>query len=166
MWPQGVLLLGVSVNLGAMAMKRLLTTSQTSWTRTSPLDVSIISSTYFLGYCEEPYSSAKVIVCVFLAPQKGIYIYIYIIIMIINKYILYIYIFNPWKILFCNLRFLEIYNNIHQAVKKMEWNWKSKMRQNTDKNVWLKMCVCIWVWVYVWMRVFKLSQARNLKRWL
>ena len=45
-------------------------------------------------------------------------IYIYIIIMIINKYILYI--FNPWKILFCNLRFLEVYNNIHQAVKKME----------------------------------------------
>ena len=29
--------------------------------------------------------------------------------MIINKYI-----FNPWKILFCNLRFLEVYNNIHQ----------------------------------------------------
>ena len=38
--------------------------------------------------------------------------------MIINKY--YIYIFNPWKILFCNLRFHEVYNNIHQAVKKME----------------------------------------------
>ena len=28
--------------------------------------------------------------------------------------------FNPWKILFCNLRFLEVYNNIHPAVKKME----------------------------------------------
>ena len=28
--------------------------------------------------------------------------------MIINKYILYI--FNPWKILFCNLRFLDVYN--------------------------------------------------------
>ena len=40
--------------------------------------------------------------------------------MIINKYILYIYIFNPWKILFCNLRFLEVYNNIRPAVKKME----------------------------------------------
>ena len=38
---------------------------------------------------------------------------IIIIIMIINKYILYIYISNPWKILFCNLRF-------RQAVKKME----------------------------------------------
>ena len=35
-----------------------------------------------------------------------------IIIMIINKYILY----NPWKILFWNLRFLEVYNNIHQVV--------------------------------------------------
>ena len=41
--------------------------------------------------------------------------------------------FNPWKIFFCNLRVLEVYNNIHQAVKEMEWNWKSKMRQNTDK---------------------------------
>ena len=27
-----------------------------------------------------------------------------------------------WKILFCNLRFLEFYNNIRQAVKKMESN--------------------------------------------
>ena len=41
--------------------------------------------------------------------------------MIIYIYI-YIYIYNPWKILFCNLRFLEVYNNIRQAVKKMEWN--------------------------------------------
>ena len=38
--------------------------------------------------------------------------------MIINKYVLYI--FNPWKILFGNLRFHEVYNNIRQAVKKME----------------------------------------------
>ena len=34
--------------------------------------------------------------------------------------ILYIYIFNPWKILFCNLRFHEVYSNIRQAVKKMK----------------------------------------------
>ena len=40
--------------------------------------------------------------------------------MIINKYILDIYIFKPWKIL-CELRFREVYkHNIHQAVKKME----------------------------------------------
>ena len=39
--------------------------------------------------------------------------------MIINKYILDIKIFNRWKI-FCDLRFLEVYNNIHQAVKKIE----------------------------------------------
>ena len=51
-----------------------------------------------------------------------------------NKWIYIIYIFNPWKILFCNLRCHKVYNNIRQAVKKMEWNWKSKMRQNTDKN--------------------------------
>ena len=38
--------------------------------------------------------------------------------MIINKYILYI--FNPWKILFCNIRFLEVYKKIRQTVKKME----------------------------------------------
>ena len=31
-----------------------------------------------------------------------------------------IYTFNPWKILICNLRFHEVYNNIHLAVKKME----------------------------------------------
>ena len=30
------------------------------------------------------------------------------------------YIFNPWKILFSDQRFLEVHNNIHQAVKKME----------------------------------------------
>ena len=30
--------------------------------------------------------------------------------------------FNPWKILFCSLKFLEVYNNIRQAVKKMEGN--------------------------------------------
>ena len=29
----------------------------------------------------------------------------------------YKYIFNPWKILFCNLRFLVVYNNVRQAVK-------------------------------------------------
>ena len=39
--------------------------------------------------------------------------------MIINKYILYIYII-PWKTLFCKLQFHKVYNNIHQAVKKME----------------------------------------------
>ena len=96
-------------------------------------------------------------------------IIIIIIIMIINKYILYIYIFNPWKILFCNLRFLEVYNNIHQAIKKMEWNGKSKVRQNTDKtSMSVSMCVYMGVGVCVgmWMRAFKLSQARNLKHWL
>ena len=30
-----------------------------------------------------------------------------------DKWIYIIYIFNPWKILFCNLRFLEVYNNIY-----------------------------------------------------
>ena len=45
-------------------------------------------------------------------PYIYLYIYIYL--------ILYIYISNPWKILFCNLRFYEVYNNIYQAVKKME----------------------------------------------
>ena len=39
--------------------------------------------------------------------------------MIINKYILYIYLIHG-KYFFCNLRFLEVYNNIRQAVKKME----------------------------------------------
>ena len=36
--------------------------------------------------------------------------------MIIDKYIFYIY-FNLWKILFCNVRFHEVYNNIHRAFK-------------------------------------------------
>ena len=98
-----------------------------------------------------------------------------IIIMIINKYIFYIYIFNSWKILFCYLRFHEVYNNIPQIVKKMEWNWKSKMRQNTDKKpLGFRLCVVVSVWVYVgvrvcvcvWMCVFRKSQARNVKRWL
>ena len=85
--------------------------------------------------------------------KESIYIYIYIYIMIINKYILYI--FNPWKILFCNLRFLEVYNIIRQAVKKMEWNWKSKIRQNADKKpLRFRLCVV----------VSMLSQAWNLKR--
>ena len=40
--------------------------------------------------------------------------------MIINKYKLDIYIFNPWKIFF-DLRFHEVNKkNIHLAVKKME----------------------------------------------
>ena len=80
--------------------------------------------------------------------------------------------------------FLEVYNNIHQAVKKMEYNRKSKMRQNTDKIENLTKCrqkvikisfvcvvsMCVYmgvgVCVCVWMHVFKLSLARNLKRWL
>ena len=60
----------------------------------------------------------------------------------------------------------------------MEWNWKSKKRQNTDKienatkyrQKAVKIsfvCGCKYVCVYmgvgkyvsVWMRVFKLSQA-------
>ena len=70
--------------------------------------------------------------------------------------------------------FFEVYNNIHQAVKKMEYNRKSEMRQNTDKKslrfllcVVVSMCVYmgVGVCVCVWMRVFKLSLARNLKRW-
>ena len=90
-----------------------------------------------------------------------------------NMYI--IYIFNPWEILLRNLRFHEVYNNIHQAVKKMEWNWKSKMRQNTDKKpLTFRLCVVVimcgymgvGVCVYVWMRVYKSSQARNVRRWL
>ena len=49
------------------------------------------------------------------------------------------------------------------------------MRQNADKKplrfrlcVVVSMCVHVGVGVcvYVWMRVFKLSQARNVKRWL
>ena len=85
--------------------------------------------------------------------------------------------------MFCNLRFHEVYNSIRQAVKKMEWNWKSKMQQNTDKiknvtkyrqkaNKISFMCGCMRVYmgvgvcVSMWMRVYKLSQARNLKRWL
>ena len=41
----------------------------------------------------------------------------YYIIIIINKYILdiYIYIYNPWKI-FCDLRFLEVYNCLVNVV--------------------------------------------------
>ena len=46
-----------------------------------------------------------------------IYMYIYIyIIMIINKYILYI--FNPWKILFCNLRFLEFITTFVRQLRR------------------------------------------------
>ena len=47
--------------------------------------------------------------------NRNIYIYISIYILIDNdnKYILY-----SWKILFCNLRFHEVYYNIHQAAKK------------------------------------------------
>ena len=52
-----------------------------------------------------------------------------------NGPVIYIYIYNnSWKILFCNLGFLEVYNNIRQAVKKMEWNWKSKMQQKYRQN--------------------------------
>ena len=69
--------------------------------------------------------------------------------MIINKYKFYIYLIHG-KYCSANIRFLEFYNNIHQGVKKMEWNWKSKMRQNTDKKA-VKisfMCGCKCVGVY------------------
>ena len=99
-----------------------------------------------------------------------LYIYIYIYMNNNdNKWIYIIYIFNPWKILICNLRFHEVYNSIHQVVKKMEWNWKSKMQQNTDKNwkcykmqtkscldfvcVSVYGCGCMCVRVYMWMCV-------------
>ena len=61
--------------------------------------------------------------------------------MIINKYILDIYVINPWKILFSDLRFLEVYNNIHQASKKMEWNIDKK-------PLGFRLCVVVSVWVY------------------
>ena len=50
------------------------------------------------------------------------------------------------------LQFLEVYYNVRPAVKKMV----------------VSMCVHmgVGVCVSVWMRVFKLSQTRNLKRWL
>ena len=54
-----------------------------------------------------------------------------------------------------------------------KYRQKSKMPQNADKKplrfrlcVVVSMCECVGVCVSVLMRVFKLSQARNLKRWL
>ena len=106
-----------------------------------------------------------------------------IIIMIINKYILYIYLIHG-KYCSAILGFLKF---ITTFVRKLRW-WneienrkcdniqtKSKMLQNTDKKplrfrvcVVVSMCVCmdVSVCVCVWIRVFKLSQVRNLKRWL
>ena len=53
-----------------------------------------------------------------------------------------------------------------------KYRQKLKMRQNADKKP-LRFCWCVvvsvWVYmgvgvcVYVWMRVFKLSQAKNVK---
>ena len=78
---------------------------------------------------------------------------------------------------------VEVYDNIRQPVKNMEWNWKlkirqntkSKIRQNTDKKslsflLYVVVIMCVYmsvgICVSVWMRVFKWSHTRNLKRWL
>ena len=56
-----------------------------------------------------------------------------------------------------------------------KYRQKSKMGQNTDKKpLRFRLCVVVSMCVYmsvgacvcVWMRVFKLSQARKVKRWL
>ena len=56
----------------------------------------------------------------------------------------------------------------------MRQNTKFKIRQNTDKKplrfrLWVVVSMYVYmgvgVCVCVWMRVFRLSQARNLKRW-
>ena len=55
--------------------------------------------------------------------------------MIINKYLLDKYIFNPWKI-FCNSGFHEVFlqNKNHQAVKKMERIENRKYDKIQTKN--------------------------------
>ena len=56
-----------------------------------------------------------------------------------------------------------------------KYRQKSKMRQNADKKpLKFRLCVVVSMCVYmgvgvcvsVWMRVFKLSQTENVKRWL
>ena len=77
--------------------------------------------------------------------------------MIINKYMLdiyiYIYIFNPWKI-FCDLNFHEVYKPtfIRQLRR---WN-ELKIESTTKywkKTLGFPLCVAVNVWVYVCMCV-------------
>ena len=69
----------------------------------------------------------RVCVCVYRERKERrrvcvcVCIYIYIYIMIINKYILDIYIFYPWKI-FCHLRFHEVFCKITIIRQLRRWN--------------------------------------------
>ena len=76
-----------------------------------------------------------------------------IIIMIISKYI--IYIFNSRKIFFCKLGFLEIYDNIRQAVKKMERHW------NMGEGACV--CVCTFATHFRYKQRFMFLAKLNLK---
>ena len=52
--------------------------------------------------------------------------------------IMIIYILNPWKIFFYDLRFLEVYNNVHQAVKKND-EWCYKLQETLGRRMIFSM---------------------------
>ena len=65
--------------------------------------------------------------------------------------------------LFCDLRFHEVYNNIRQAVKKMEWNWESKMRQNTDKKPYRLLFMCGYKYVCVYILFYFITHTPPMR---
>ena len=95
----------------------------------------------------------------------GKYIYIYI--MIINKYILYICLIHG-KYYSATKGFMKFITTFIRQLRR--WNEIENRKCDVCMCVYGCRCVCVYmgvgVCVCVWMRVFKLSQARNVKRWL
>ena len=54
------------------------------------------------------------------------------------------------KILFCNRRFLEVYNNIHQAVKKMESSW-IRYIYIYIYNIYLFIIIDTYIYIYIYI---------------
>ncbi len=103
--------------------------------------------------------------------------------MIIDKYLLYIYLIHGkycsatygfMKFIATLIRQLRRWNEIeNRKCDKIQTKIENaaKCRQKLLRFhlcvvVSMCVCICVGVCVSVWMRVFKLSQARNLKLWL
>ena len=97
-----------------------------------------------------------------------------IIIMIMNKYIFYIYLIHGK---YCSatygfMKFTTTFIRLLRRWDEIENRKCDKMQTKSPLRFRLYVFVSVWVYmgvgicVYVWMRVFKLSQARNVKRWL
>ena len=70
--------------------------------------------------------------------------YIYIYIIMIDKYILDIYIFNPWKMLFCELRFLEVYKTFIRQLRRWNEIENRKCHKIQTKNLLgFRLCVVV-----------------------